>query len=738
MTNHRLSAVLLGGVFLVSIWACAAFGAVHAWAWTLVSGAMLGLFLLAALVAGLPTVFRAKAALVLPQSSPLTLPILLFVAWGLLQILALPPGLLKHLSPQAFAVWDLAVGLTGKPDIGFSLSLAPWQSGQVLLRLLGPVAAYFLVLWLADTRSRQRRLVAGLVLAGTAIAGYGLWQYFSGSMAIWGWRNPYMGRPFGTFVNVDHFAFLLVLVILLAMGLLQSRLPLRIDASELGRPWLLRAVDALNSLKSQAWLLGCLGMLFGALMLTSSRGGMLGLLAGLVTLLWLTAKRRRHSLVPLLWLLLPAAAAVVAALTGGGLGRYDVDSLSHSVVARAGYLRESLPLFRDYWPLGAGLGSFAPLFKGVQAGTDYLAVEYMHNDWVEVLLETGVPGLLLALGGVALLMRRMLRTLGREREDIVFGLGAGLLAALVAGAAMSCFHFALRIPGLLLTIALVGGLAIMATTPINPKGPQPQQPPGPLGRILVAVGLVLLSVAVLAAERRLFDRYQAEAALPLEKDSTRGSAVLLDLWHVETALAHMPDSPVACTLRGSYYLRLPVLAAALRQQNLAKALDSVRAGLAALPVDALLWMLHGQILRDLAVLEEPANPATRLRADLSMLLAGKLQTKTVLVHEQAARYWLERANDRDTGSPDLPEALKDNPLGAGLLAALPRNAGQRLDLALISWAKTLDLAPDKLTEAAESLWLAAGDPALILRALPERRPDLAGVARDWVRQRTAP
>ena len=101
----------------------------------------------------------------------------------------------------------------------------------------------------------------------------------------------------------------------------------------------------------------------------------------------------------------------------------------------------SWPLIQQYWPSGSGFGSFATLFAAHERleWVKPTAVNAVHNDYLQLLLEGGVPAVLLLvalLAGVAVAARRGLR-LGRRdpaRRELIAGLaivGLCLLHSLV-------------------------------------------------------------------------------------------------------------------------------------------------------------------------------------------------------------------------------------------------------------------------------------------------------------------
>ena len=105
----------------------------------------------------------------------------------------------------------------------------------------------------------------------------------------------------------------------------------------------------------------------------------------------------------------------------------------------------------QYFPIGSGIGSFVEVYQ-VHEPASALVINYVnhaHNDWVEILLTTGLPGALLA--GLALwgYFKGAWSVVGRERSagrDAQFArLGAVILGML---AFASLTDYPLRVPSL--------------------------------------------------------------------------------------------------------------------------------------------------------------------------------------------------------------------------------------------------------------------------------------------------
>ncbi len=171
-----------------------------------------------------------------------------------------------------------------------------------------------------------------------------------------------------------------------------------------------------------------------ALLMTRSRGPLLGAAVGLVTVLAVALKRKLYAL-----LLVAAIALAVMWLSAAYPGaRMSGDGFvsSRSASFRVHVWRETEVLVAERPLLGHGLGSYSGL--GVRYEDDAWDVESKnaHSAWLHIACETGVLGAgtlaLFMVLGLAGIVRACRLTCGLERAVSVGALG-GVVVLLVAG-----------------------------------------------------------------------------------------------------------------------------------------------------------------------------------------------------------------------------------------------------------------------------------------------------------------
>ncbi|MCG7349494.1 O-antigen ligase family protein [Sphingomonas sp. ACRSK] len=331
-------------------------------------------------------------------------------ALPLLQLVPLPPALWQALPGQDLR--RMTLGLAGLADSWQPLTLEPAATALCAVTAIGFVTFTGWLLRLSEDDFRRLLLVAlGLVLLGISI---GLLQVFSDGQ--WMVLQAQMGATLlGFFANKNHMALVLACSVLL-FGLVVSR----------QSPWQGRR---------RMFVGGYTAFALVAIVVTNSRAGLgFGALAAVMVLLDLARG------VPLRWRVLAVvvvAALVVAVVSSSAFeivaGR--VDNVSDDLRWR--FLGWSWPLAERYGWLGSGFGSFRTLFITTEqlSWVKPTEVNAVHNDYLQLLIEGGIPAMiLLTLLAVSLVLalgrfRHLLRR-SSARHQLLFGLTAILLFGL--------------------------------------------------------------------------------------------------------------------------------------------------------------------------------------------------------------------------------------------------------------------------------------------------------------------
>lgn len=385
---------------------------------------------------------RAPGAAARRQGRPVALLLAAAAALATLQLVPLPPALWQALPGRALLTE--AAAASGQPQPWRPWSIVPGATLNALSSLIVPAAVLVLLTGLeADERRRLPGFLLGLVTASTLL---GLLQV-SGATFDNPLLNDTVGEVGGSFANRNHFALFLALGCLLA--------PAWAFWDGAGSRW--RSLAAL----------GLVVLFVLTILATGSRAGLLlGVLAaglGLILARQGAGKALRRYPRWMLVLLVAGAVAVVAAFVAISIAADRAAAVQRALTVDAGQdirsraLPTVLEMIRLYFPMGSGLGGFDPLFR-VHEPFGLLKLTYFnhaHDDVLEIILQTGIFGLLLLLSAV---LWWAWASVSAWRSDAVAGgisrkLGSGwLLLVLIA----SLFDYAARTPMIMAMITVAG------------------------------------------------------------------------------------------------------------------------------------------------------------------------------------------------------------------------------------------------------------------------------------------
>ena len=325
------------------------------------------------------------------------------------------------------------------PAMWRPLSLDPNATLRTWFALLVPVAMFFATLQLP---SRDRVwLVIILVAIAVASAVLGLLQITSGSDLLYPFISDHQGLPIGFFANRNHQAALMYAALCFTVALTQiDFVSERFPAA--------RAVAA-----------GVAILLIATVFATGSRAGMVLMVVSLLLSLLIVFRSRvswKSAIGGLAILLIGSALLLNSGVVRGSVERL----LSQSSDGRYEFWPEVLYSAGTYFPAGAGLGSFATSYQATEqlatVGTHY--VNHAHNDYLEVVLEAGAPGILLI--GLLLLLYAMCgrRVLARDQEDDANLLARAAMIAILGLLLHALVDYPLRTFGHLALLGMLAGL----------------------------------------------------------------------------------------------------------------------------------------------------------------------------------------------------------------------------------------------------------------------------------------
>ena len=530
---------------------------------------------------------------------------------GVWQLTPLPPAVLERLSPATADLYDQLLPQqrerleTSAPPpprasaAGTTISLYPQATRSFLIRLLALLLLLAIVRTQIASPASLRRLAVATAINATALALFGIVQFFSSSdRSLIYWQYESAGTAFGPFVNRNHFAFYINIAIGLTLGLLLAR-----NAGDDRRYLRSHAWQRLLQDPVALWLALALALMLSSVVFCLSRGGVVALLGATATAVAALAARQGRG-----WStggLLLAIAGAAGLLVWFGLEPIEARlvTLWHAdtYAAGRGYLLAHAHEMVARFPLwGTGYGTFQyvePLYLHTSGdvGTIY---QHAHNDYLEDLVEGGAIRLALRLIVAGLLVRFAWRATRAAASPALAGLAAGSLFAVTTVIIHSFVEFGLFVPAIAVLAATLAGqiaaLGDVATAgqldPRTAERPEvPAQRPSFAAWLMlpaaVAVGWLLVGEGRRAVAvddlRRLARQARADA---LAGSASRGNEIapLLEAVQLRPADAVL-RSMFADALLETYAERLQVeqptgdRAAALREHLLLAGLEEARA-----------------------------------------------------------------------------------------------------------------------------------------------------------------
>lgn len=298
--------------------------------------------------------------------------------------------------------------------------------------------AVYLVVANTLDRARIMRVLAVSLLAGTAEAAIGIYQFvFRVGPEGFSLFGRFM-RAYGTFEQPNPYAGYLGLLIPVALGILVGLVPFGLAR---WREW-----TKANLLLGGMAAVSLVAML-AALLMSWSRGAWLGVGAALVAVLVVTSRRAFVLSVMTAFVLtfvillssiniIPSAVAERFSGIGDYFGVFDVrgvkvDDANFAIVERMAHWQVAAEMWVDYPLLGVGFGNYAVVYPeyALPGWSDPLG--HAHNYYLNVAAESGSIGLVAYLVLWAVAAWQAWRAV-RSARGVAQGIAAGLLGMIIA------------------------------------------------------------------------------------------------------------------------------------------------------------------------------------------------------------------------------------------------------------------------------------------------------------------
>jgi O-antigen ligase len=444
-TSEILERVIVFGLFGIMAFSSLAFGTVDPWSVAFFNISIVALFLCWAI----RCVVQKRITISLPSFS---LPIALLFGYGILQ----------------------SVTILDESGKRWSISMDVEATRLVLEVLICLLISFILAATFFKGQQKLYWLKNFLIYFGLALAVFALLQHFTWNGKFYWLISPTseVPSPFGPFVNHNHFAGYLGMIIPIPVALIFTR-------SVRGELAILYGFAA--------------AVMSIATIVSLSRGGMVSLLSGLIfvvifglhSLISPKDGRKKKAFI------LSRAAAVVlllATITAGVLwvGADGVikrgeraelsaqarsnDPRKETISQTRGWIwRDTLAMIRDNWAMGVGLGAYQTAFPIYNERDGSLIVAQAHNDYLQILADCGIIGAILALWFIVLVIEDF-RVAIRHRNPMMSGMALGCGGGIFTIIVHSIFDFNLQLPSnALLFLVLTAVIFIVSWSSVQDR-----------------------------------------------------------------------------------------------------------------------------------------------------------------------------------------------------------------------------------------------------------------------------
>lgn len=375
-----------------------------------------------------------------------------------LQLLPLNADMLNRVSPSIAQLLPLYedAGATTAPTSESShdttswstwkrVSLAPAATRSGFAMTLVYVMFFFVVLQRVRSQADIERLLKAMAIAGVGMAAIGIAQkLFGNGKFLWFLEHPSrdtLTAVKGTFANENHFAHFLALTL---GPLIWWLISIQNAQTEPKKVFRFGSDSAGRTINVEYVSLGMgLGVVMLAGLLTYSRGGLAMMFLAAVSSTAMLLYQKRVGRNAIISVSVAAAIAIVAVWIHGqeilarelaSLGEISIESLDEGAGRRKIWDAVLLAI-PDFAVLGTGVGSHRYVYPAFFSAPSSVQYTHAESGYLHLLLETGGPGLGLALVGIGFCGWWLASAFIRDKPEYSF-----LAVPLISGALVSVVH----------------------------------------------------------------------------------------------------------------------------------------------------------------------------------------------------------------------------------------------------------------------------------------------------------
>jgi len=393
----------------------------------------------------------------LKSAKPVLYLLAIALLWTSIQIIPLPIAVLDIISPNSAQL------RSSLPEISFiTIALDPNVTAKALLKGLAFFAILLLMLVLIDSKKKVYWFAYTILAAGLFQATYGAYMVLSGVEYSFFFEKEFgRGEATGTFINRNHLAGYLEMVLAIGIGLLISLL-----SSEKPINWRERLRNLLETLLGPKALIRLsLIIICIALILTKSRMGNAAFFTSLLisgSIFLFIARHATRSTSLFLVSLIVLDILIIGSLFGIDKVVDRIEKTTTVKEQRDDVYRDTLAMLYDFPLTGIGAGNYSIVFPTYQGESSMGNFYHVHNDYLEFAVEYGIFGFFLFGSAVIFCWVASLKAMKRRRSPLYLGMAYASFMGILTILIHSAVDFNLQIPANAAMFTMIMGLTIIS------------------------------------------------------------------------------------------------------------------------------------------------------------------------------------------------------------------------------------------------------------------------------------
>jgi len=371
-----------------------------------------------------------------------------------LQIVPLPDVILKFISSSTYSIWSTnqeifnQIGIVQNRNL-FTISLYPFASWKEILLLLAYFSFGLSVAFFCNNRNRITYIIYVVFLISFSESLIGIYQ------------SIYLGElSTGTYINRNHFAGFIELTVFLLIGYSLAQRNYELDNQD--KKSYFKELLSSDRIFKQITLILVISFVAIALFTSQSRMAIFSFLATAVLMYLLIRRYSRES---------PAERIIIAFgifmtlcyvffISFYPIIRRFVETIGEAP-GRTHIWKDSLRIVYDFPIFGTGLDTFRYIYPKYKTLEIASRINFAHNDYIQLLVETGIIGFVLILIPLYILIRVSLQKISfyiSNKDYFAAYIRLGALCGIFSILIHSLVDFNLHIPANAIYFSLLIGI----------------------------------------------------------------------------------------------------------------------------------------------------------------------------------------------------------------------------------------------------------------------------------------